>query len=206
SDSLIGNADVQRTLPTGAIFDVHGNTQYSSTELTIAGTTTTNKSWVDTVTVGITQPLLKGRGRAIFDANEKKAQLSRDVAVLAKRLAAIKEVQTVVSAYWDLVLAERQVAITDESLALTRERLPITQVGADGGKIAKSEIPAVQQIIATREEDVLTGELGVLNASIALRRSVGLPIGKGDLGLRVDTQLDIVDRKFELGQLLERAF
>jgi outer membrane protein TolC len=114
--------------------------------------------------------------------------------------------QTVVSAYWDLVLAERQVAITDESLALTRERLRITQLGADGGKIAKSEIPAVQQIIATREEDVLTGELGVLNASIALRRAVGMSIGQGDLGLRVDGQLDIVDKKFDLGSLLERAY
>jgi outer membrane protein TolC len=202
STTFIGTGDIIRNLPTGGSIDIHASTQYSSSSF--LGMESSN--WYDTVTAGITQPLLKGRGRMVFDANERKATLSRDVAVLAKRLAAIKTMQTVVSAYWDLVLAERQVAITDESLALTRERLRITQLGADGGKIAKSEIPAVQQIIATREEDVLTGELGVLNASIALRRAVGMSIGQGDLGLRVDGQLDIVDKKFDLGSLLERAY
>jgi len=206
STSFVGNVDLIRNLPTGGFIDLHGSTQYSSTDVTLAGVDSTSKSWYDTITAGITQPLLKGRGTWLYDAAEKKAQLSRDVTVLAKRLAAITTVQAVVSAYWDLALAQRQVSITDESLALTRERLRITQLGADGGKIAKSEIPAVQQIIATREEDVLTGQLGVLNASIALRRAVGMPIGKGDLGLRIDNQLDIVDRTFELGALLERAY
>src|SRR6185503_4098949 len=73
-------------------------------------------------------------------------------------------------------------------------------------KVPRSEIPAVQQIIATREEDVLNGELGVLDRSIALRRAAGMPIGKGELGLRVDTDLATRDTSLDLGQLTERAF
>mgnify|MGYP000365170518 CR=1 FL=1 len=42
---------------------------------------------------------------------------------LARRLAAIQTVQGVVAAYWDLVLAERQVAITRASLDLARDHL-----------------------------------------------------------------------------------
>ena len=99
------------------------------------------------------QPLLRGPGSKIYNANEVRARIGRDVAVLARRATAIGKVQEVVAAYWELVLAQRQVAITEQSLTLARERLRITEIGAQGGKIAKAEIPAVQQIIATREEE-----------------------------------------------------
>jgi outer membrane protein len=115
-------------------------------------------------------------------------------------------VPAVIAAYWDLVLAERSVAITQASLDLARERLRVTQIGADGGKIPRSEIPAVLQIIATREEDVLNGELTVLDRSIALRRAAGMPIGAGELGLRVSTDLDTKDEPLDLGKLVERAY
>ncbi|MGE5182371.1 MAG: TolC family protein [Acidobacteriota bacterium] len=203
SDQYGGTADIYRLLPTGGTIDLHVGTSYTKQSLPMFGTSTI---WQDTLSGSITQPLLKGAGRFIYDANEQKARLSRDVAVLARRLAAINTVQTVVSAYWDLVLAERQVAITEQSLQLARERLRVTQIGAQGGKIAQAEIPAVEQIIATREEDVLNGELGVLNASIALRRAAGMPIGAGDLGLRVATDLDVPDRSVALPQAVERAY
>jgi outer membrane protein TolC len=104
------------------------------------------------------------------------------------------------------VLAEQTVAITQGSLDLARERLRVTRIGADGGKVPRSEIPAVLQIIATREEDVLNGELGVLNASIAMRRAAGMPIGPGELGLRVATDLDTRDQPLVLAELVERSF
>ena len=203
-----GVVDLFRALPTGGTVTFHGGADYSNTKYTSAtadmflgGT-----SWSTEVTVGIVQPLLRGRGRWLYEANERLATISRDAAVLGRRLAAIDTVQTVVSAYWDLVLAERQVAITQSSLELARERLRITQIGNQGGKVPRSEIPAVQQIIATREEDVLNGELLVLDRSFILRRAVGLPIGKGELGLRVGTDLATRDATFDLGQLTERAF
>jgi outer membrane protein len=193
-------------LPTGGTVDLHVSSQYQHTESSIAGGTNTSEDWLDTISGSITQPLLKGRGSDLYNANERKLSLVRDSAVLARRLAAINTMQSVIAAYWDLVLAERQVAITRASLDLAHERLRVTEIGAKGGKIAEAEIPAVQQIIATREEDVLNGELAVLNASIALRRTVGMPIGPGELGLRVPTDLDTKDRGWQMQALLERAF
>ncbi len=162
--------------------------------------------WTSDVSGSIPQPLLKGYGSTLYDAQERRATLSRDAAVLARRLAALNTVQAVISAYWDLVLAERQVAITEQSLALARERLRVTEIQVKGGKVADAEVPAVQQIIATREEDVLNGELLVLDRSIALRRAVGMPIGAGDLGLRVTTELEARDQKLDLAALVERAY
>lgn len=204
-----GTADLSRGLPTGGTIDVHLGTSYDTSDYhtdtnpRVDGSTT---SWSQDISGSITQPLLRGRGRALFEANEAKATLARDATVLARRLAAIQTVQAVISAYWDLVLAERSVAITQQSLDLARERLRVTTIGSDGGKIPRSEIPAVLQIIATREEDVLNGEQGVLDRSIALRRAAGMPIGAGELGLRVATDLDTKDDPLDLGQLVERAY
>ena len=198
-------ADVFRVLPTGGTINFHAGTEFSRNPDFITGGDPTN-NWSDDVTIGFTQPLLRGRGRLIYEQFERRAVLSRDAAVLGRRLAAINAVQTVVSAYWDLVFAERQVAITQQSLDLAKERLRITTLGNEGGKIPRSEIPAVQQIIATREEDVLSGELSVLDRSIALRRATGLPIGAGNLGLRVPTDLDELAVKGDLDELTERAY
>jgi outer membrane protein TolC len=215
-DKFVGTVDLTRLLPTGGTVALHARSAYEDSRyhqfgidpatgklVRSDGSATT---WNQDLSASITQPLLRNRGRAVFDANEAKAKASRDVAVLARRLAAIQAVQNVISAYWDLVLAERTVAITEQSLDLARERLRVTQIGADGGKVPRSEIPAVLQIIATREEDVLNGELSVLNSAIAVRRTAGMPIGAGEMGLRVATDLEPKDQTLELGSLVERAY
>lgn len=211
-----GTFDLTRNLPTGGTIDLHAGTHYDRQAFTSTVTNLlTNDQrtqsdsltfWRNDLSGSISQPLLRNRGRRLFEANEAKATLARDVTVLARRLAAIQTVQNVISAYWDLVLAEQTVAITQGSLDLARERLRVTRIGADGGKVPRSEIPAVLQIIATREEDVLNGELGVLNASIAMRRAAGMPIGPGELGLRVATDLDTRDQPLVLAELVERSF
>ena len=204
STTIGGFAELSRVLPTGGTIAFRASTDYSRVTSPIDGSIQTN--WTEEVNVSFIQPLLEGRGRWLYEANERRAALSRDAAVLAKRLAAINTVQVIVSAYWDLVLAERQVAITRASLALAQERLRITQIGADGGKVPRSELPAVQQIIATRQEEILSAELAVLDRSIALRRAAGMPIGAGELGLRVETDLATREVTWDLGALTQRAF
>jgi outer membrane protein TolC len=201
--SFTASGDLIRNLYTGAQIDLHASTQYS--DLAVQGIPE-SKAWLDTISLSVTQPLLKGRGREMFDASERKARIVKDVDVLANRLAAIQVVEAVVAAYWDLVLAERQVGITQQSLDLAHERLRVTTIGAEGGKTARSEIPAVEQIIATREEDLLNAELAVLVASINVRRAAGMPIGAGQLGLRVATDFEIQDVTWQLGPLLDKAY
>jgi outer membrane protein len=194
--------DITRMIPTGGTIGVHAGTTYVNSVTPMLESTI----WTDDVGLVVTQPLLRNFGPSIYNANEDRARIGRDVAVLGRRAAALSKVQEVVSAYWDLVLAQRQVAITEQSLSLARERLRITEIGAQGGKIARAEIPAVQQIIATREEEVLGGELNVLDRSIALRRAVGMEINAGELGLRVATELETKDQGWTIGPMLERAY
>ncbi len=203
SKSYGGSADITRMIPTGGTVGLHASSGYQKATATGLGS---QESWSDSISLSLNQPLLRGAGGMVFNSRENIATLSRDAAVLARRAAALQTVQSIVSAYWDLVLAQRQVAITEQSLTLARERLRITEIGAAGGKIAKAEIPAVQQIIATREEEVLGGELGVLDRSIGLRRAVGMEIGAGELGLRVATELEAKDQGWTVPAMLERAY
>jgi outer membrane protein TolC len=202
SKQLSVTADITRAIPTGGTIGLHAGTAYSNTDTALGA----QKFWTDDIGVSITQPLLRGAGGFMYNAAEQRARIGRDVAVLGRRAAALQTVQDIVAAYWDLVLAQRQVAITEQSLTLARERLRITEIGSQGGKIAKAEIPAVQQIIATREEEVLGGELTVLDRSIALRRAVGMEINAGELGLRVATELETQDKGWTVGPMLERAY
>ncbi|HEY4056340.1 MAG TPA: TolC family protein [Kofleriaceae bacterium] len=205
STTVGATVDVSRLLPTGGTITLHGGSEYQRTTSPFnPADKLTN--WSDTVNATYVQPLLQGRGRWLYEANERRAKLSQDSATLAKRLAAINAVQTVVSAYWDLVLAERTIAITQASLDLAKERLRFTQAGVDGGKVPRSELPAVEQIIATREEDILNAELAVLDRSIALRRAAGMPIGAGALGLQVESDVAEGDSAGALGDLTDRAY
>jgi outer membrane protein TolC len=208
SDTYTLSGDLTRQLPTNGTLDLHVSTELSkgSTLNPITGRLVPYRNWFNQVSATLTQPLLKGRGTWLYRANEDKAELSHDIAVLARRQTAISLVETVVSGYWDLVLAERQVAITQASLQLARERLRVTELGVRGGKTAQAEVPAVLQIIATRQGDMLSGQLAVLNASFALRRTIGMPIGPGDLALRVDEGLDIDQQTPSLAALLDRAY
>ena len=196
-------ADVTRVLPTGGTLDLHAATQYANDDITGFSM---GSYWQDGLSASLTQPLLRGYGSDLYNAKERQADLSRDAAVLARRYTALQTIQSVISAYWDLVLAERQVAITEESLAVARERLRVTQVEVSSGRNAKSEIPAVQLTIATDEESLLSGQLAVLDASLALRRAVGMPIGAGEFGLRVATDLDVRDAPLDLRELVDRTY
>lgn len=204
SKQVFIEADVGRMLPTGGTIGLRVDTQYQHTDK--SGVVPESTSWTTDISGTINQPLLKGFGSDLYNAQERRATLSRDVAVLGRRLAALNTIEAVVSAYWDLVLAEQQVAITEQSLALARERLRVTEIQVKGGKVADAEVPAVQQIIATREEDVLNGELAVLDRSIALRRAVGMPIGAGEMGLRVAIDLGAKDSKLDLADLVQRTY
>src|SRR5690606_26809682 len=96
-----GTVGVRRMLSTGGTAGLPGGVTYSRTD---AGTLGIQEFWSDGVGVSLLQPLLRGRGSDIYNANEQRATIRRDVTVLARRATALATVQEIVSAYWDLVL------------------------------------------------------------------------------------------------------
>jgi outer membrane protein len=203
--SFGADISISRSLSTGGTVSLGASTGYSKSE-DDSGISDVSKQWVDTVTAQVTQPLLRGRGAAIARAQQARAQLSRDVSVLARRQVAIDAVQTVIAAYWDLALAERQLAIRRAGLDLIAERRRLTEAGINGGKVAPSELLAVEQAVATQQEQILSAEVAVVQQSINVRRATGMSIEPGAIALASGAQAGAPAKTATLEQSLQRAF
>lgn len=198
-DARLWNAslsgDLTRRLSTGGVAGVEVLGRWSDSSRSAS-------QYTEAITATLTQPLLRGRGEELVRAAERAAQIDRDAAALAGDAAAVTVVEDVVLAYFNLVAAERELAIRQASLELARERLRVTQAGIGAGGVAPAERISVEQAIATREEDILAGEVSVIEASLALRRAAGLPIGAGQLLLTTDVALAITPRSWDVGAIL----
>lgn len=200
------SGDLSRLLPGGATVALHASAGVDNrkSQLTTAGLQDPT-TWTDTISGSISQPLMRGRGRAIARSQQILARLNEDAAALTRRGSALTVVQGVVTTYWDLVAANRVLAIARSSLALAQERFRVTQLGVRGGKIADAELVAVEEAIAVRQEDVLNAELSIVSQSIALRRAIGMEIEPGKLALDPGADLTTSTRRWNLADLREQA-
>ena len=194
-------ATLSRGLSTGGTVSFHGETDWSHTKSPFFE----DVQSTDLVYLGLTQPLMRGRGRKVARALQVENALLQDAAELTRRQQAINVVESVVTGYWDLVAAQRTLEIAQGSLDLARERLRVTQIGVNGGKVADSELLAVEEAIATRQSDVVNAEVAVLQQSLNLRRTIGLEIGPGHIALDGGADLTVPARTFDLNDLLAQA-
>lgn len=218
SRAVSGGAGVSRLFSTGTTLSIHADTGWSQQEFQFETdhdldpstppipVTSTIEEFTDTVTATLSQPLLENRGRSIVRAAERRARLARDATALSREVTAILVVNQVISAYWDLALAQRDLEIRKSSLVLAQERLRRTQAAIQGGGIAATEALAVEQVIAQREEEILDAELAVIERSIALRRMVGFEIGPGELVLTVPTELGVPGRTWKVDSVLADSY
>ncbi len=204
-DGISVSADLGRRISTGGTVALHAEGGWSRQDVALGGVETTTRNYDARLSLGLTQPLLRGRGRAQVEASTRIALTSRSAADVASRAAAIALVRDLVLGYLDLISAERDLEIRRASLALAQERLRVTAAGIDKGGIARAELIPVEQAIATREEEVLGGELTILDQSLALRRQVGLPIAPGELALTSTIDLAIPAQRWDQAALVAAA-
>lgn len=204
TNSIDVTGGLSRSLSSGGVISIGAQSGFSNNPFSL--TSDSSGSWAHSVTASISQPLLRGRGERIARAQLRQLDIQRDVARLRREAAAISILDDVIASYWELAFAIRDLEIRRSSLALAEERLRITRAGIDAGATAPTEALAVEQIIATREEEIVSAELGVLERSITLRRLVGLEVDADSLLLGTTAPLSVTPEDFDLGALLTEAF
>ena len=200
-----GSASIGRELSTGATIGLGVSTSYLHSHRrpirpTLIPAIDTS-GYTDSVDVQLTQPLLRGRGRAVAYALQVENALLADAAALTRRQDAINIVENVVTGYWDLGRRSARAGIAEGSLDLAKERLRVTQIGVSGGKVADSELLAVEEAIQTRQEDVINAQVAIVQQSLFLRRTIGLEIGPNQIGLDAGAELSIPQRTWDLADL-----
>jgi outer membrane protein TolC len=181
-DISSAGVDISRNLPTGGTLHVGGSTEKFGVA-TPSGGIIYPSGYTTEAHLSLVQPLLRNFGLAIARGPRYQAEHRRDAAALDREARAREVVRALIEAYWRTALAHEELDIRKASLALAEEQLKYTDASIRTGKIPKAELLAVQQVIATRKQDVLAAELAVTDRSLDLRRLAGYEIDANALDL-----------------------
>ncbi|MBX7257432.1 MAG: TolC family protein [Candidatus Hydrogenedentes bacterium] len=121
------------------------------------------------LTLSVTQPLLKGRGKKANLARVRIAKNNRKVAETQFEQQVMNTTAEVVKAYWDLVGAHEQAKVRQQSLANAERLLEVNQRRLEIGTGAALEVVQAKASVAQRTGDVISARAQVLAAEDRLK-------------------------------------
>src|SRR5213078_3339041 len=127
-----------------------------------------------TIELTFTEPLWGGRQAGRAEAAELEALCG--AAELDAQAAAEQIVRDVEHAYWQLYLAQQEVAIRSHAVELADGQLRVVRAEIVRGTRPPLAAAEVEEELARRREDQLVAQGAVAERSIALARLLGLPV------------------------------
>ena len=170
-DTFNAGVGLQQYAPTGTQFGV-------------GLTTTSERTWpgLDPLSstrlgLNVTQSLLRGYGIEANLASLRQARLDTQASEYELRGFVLQLVASTEAAYWDYVLAERQIAIFTDSMKLAEQQLAETQERIRVGTLAKTELAAAQAEVALRKEQLINANSRRDESRLRLLRLINPPGG-----------------------------
>ena len=120
------------------------------------------------VTLGFSQPLLRGFGVGVETASLRVARLGEKMSMLAFRETIASVVVATIQAWRGLVRAQRQLEIGEASLERAHEQLAINRKLIEAGQMAEREILQSEADVAERELGLIETGNGVTTANFGL--------------------------------------
>ena len=163
-----------------------------------------NYSIIPTLT--ISHPLLRGAGLKVNRADINRARIAVNQAEATRQVTAQDLVRDIISGYWDLLFAHRDLENKRRSVELAERQLERTKALVSAGRLSPVDAKAVEQALAARESDVINAENALLNASLDLRTLMGESLADQDtLGVLPMTDPVVRPRPVDIEQELEAA-
>jgi outer membrane protein TolC len=157
-------------------------------------------------TLSITQPLLQGAGLKVNRAEINKAKIAVTQAQAAQIVTAQNLLRDLVSAYWDVLFAHRDLQNKRNSVELAKSQLERTRALVAAGRQSPVEAKAVEQALAARESDVLLAENTLLDRSLTQRTLMGQDFTDRDvLGILPTTDPVVRPRSVNVKDEVTRA-
>jgi outer membrane protein TolC len=209
--ALTGYAGFQRKLEIGGTISLRleaGRTQVLQPR--VPGDLQSGATELSTYRVGanltLTQPLLRGAGLKVNRADINKAKIAVSSAQATQLVTAQNLVRDLVSAYWDVLFAHRDLLNKRKSVELAKSQLERTRALVAAGRQSPVEAKAVEQALAARESDVFTAENTLLDRSLTLRTLMGQDFSRRDtLGVMPATDPTVAPRTVNVQDEVERA-
>ncbi len=161
------NASVSKRFSPGTEFDVSWKNRNLDTD---SDSYLFDPLYNTAVTVGINQPLLRGRGEAVQRALIQSAQSGIKASSFLVDSEAADLTAEVKKAYWQLVYAYQNLEVLKLGLTLAKTLYDDTAAKIRAGKLASIDIYQPESEVARREEDLITGEraIGVAESNLKL--------------------------------------
>lgn len=126
------------------------------------------------ISVRVSQPLLKGFGRAIVEASLYDARDSEKIAKLNIEGSIRTTITNVINAYLDVVAARKNIEIDEEALKRAEQSVTQTALFIKSGRKAGNEIITVKANVATAKSALENDKNALSQASYALLNAIGL--------------------------------
>ena len=205
------NVGFQRKLETGGTIslrlDVSRQQQDQATNFLNANAASiTLSTYRIAPTLTLTHPLLKGAGIKVNRAAIDKAKLAGSQAEATRQVTAQNLIRDLISAYWDVLFAHRDLMNKRNSVELAKRQLERTNALVAAGRLSPVDAKAVEQSLATRESDVITAEYNLLDKSLTLRTAMGQDFSKAhDYGVLPTTDPMVDPRPVNVSAEVDRA-
>ena len=167
-----GIISLEQFFPTGTTVALEGSSRMDDSSLY------EDRFYATRLGMTVTQALLRGYGS---DVNLVRLQQARlDTRMTEYELRGFTEflVAEVERTYWDYALARRQIEIVEESLKVARQQLNDTNELITVGRLAKSELAAVQAEVAAQEQALIEARANKESMRLQLLRLLN-PAGPG---------------------------
>ena len=135
--------------------------------------------WSETLSLNISQPLLRGFGEELNLLSQALARQQVDTAELSREQSVSQVTLDVLEAYYELFFANTEVVNRRNQIALAEEQREATRALVASGQLAESELDVIEQRLVVLEESLLVAENDQLNRQETLLRLLGDPPSGG---------------------------
>lgn len=126
------------------------------------------------------QPLLRGRGRAVNEAELLASRVSRDTAQYTRDRVASEVLRDALSAYWELWYAGMAASIEVQALEVAEKQRDDAAARVQTGTLAPADLLAFETEVATQQENLLNAQLSQSQRQLELLEKLGI-IGEESL-------------------------
>lgn len=171
SSALTFGAQLAHTLPVGTQLSVNasfGRSLRDSVELGDLGL-----GYDTSIGIEATQPLLRGFGKDVVNANIRSAQLARQ-SIDTQQLAEANAITArTLTAFWDLWLAQQNVLIQQAALEIAQQNIQNAEIRLETGTIAPADLIPLRLELTNIESSLVTAHNTVRQRSTDLANLTG---------------------------------
>lgn len=151
------------------------------------------------LTLSVSQPLLKGRGKSIQQSRLEAAKNTLAANRLRQRDTGMDVVMATTDSYWGLYLSRESLHVAELSLTLAQNLLKEVRARIDAGALAPVEAYKSEAETALRREKLLRAEKAVLDAGDRLKAAMGFTDWQREI-VPIDDPMALVQSNEEGGE------